>query len=466
MSNFCNPDKITVPKDRFRPADPAEVDAMVQSMKEVGQLQPILVDKDMVLTAGLHRLEACRKLGRDVWFATEEEGQLILDNPLLRRMAEYQENFRRKEFTPAEKNVAIAEIDRLMREIYGSRRPGPGISEEGWTQVDTAKKIGVKSHRTVSDAIAIATAIEKGVPGVKDAKTTQEAIGIVKKTVRMEAAVELARRRSASCEDGDIQDPIEFFGQRLILGDCLEKMKELPSGMCNLFVTDPPWKIGIDKRTADYGSVSQKATEEYDDSSDDIIPTIKDVIGQMARIGKPDCYVVMFCGIRYFNDLSDCFRANGFQVYNKPLVWVKTGDSSELCSSKSPAPTMWPASVTDFMILARRGAATLAKLHKGDALLFPPIKAVDRIHQAQKPIPLMEEIIARFYHPGTNPVLIDPFAGSGSTLIAAQRLGIRHYFGYELSPVNRDRAIAFMVNEYMKGLQEEPDLTIDPDDLQ
>jgi DNA modification methylase len=467
MSAFCHPSKINIKPGRIRPADPAEVEAMVQSMKEVGQLQPILVDKEMNLTAGLHRLEACRKLGRDVWFATEEEGSLILDNPLLRRMAEYQENFRRKEFSPAEKNMAIAEIDRLMREIVGSKQAGPGVSLGEWTQTDTAKKIGVKSHRTVSDAIAITKAIEKGVPGVKEAKTTQEALGIVKKTVRMEAAVELAKRRQGS-DDDEIQNPFAYFSERLLLGNCLEKLRALPSGMCNLFITDPPWKIGIDKATADYGSSQQKATETYDDSSDNTIPLVKDVIEQMARVGKPDCYIVMFCGIVHFNDLSDCFRSHGFQVYNKPLVWVKTGSDSDdsLCSSKSPAPTMWPASVTDFMILVRKGNATLAQLHKGDAFLNPPIKSVDRVHQAQKPIALMEEIIRRFYHPGTNPVLIDPFAGSGSTLIAAQRIGIKQYFGYELSATNRERGIAYMVDQYMRELEGKPgQTTIDMEDF-
>jgi ribosomal protein L11 methylase PrmA len=70
----------------------------------------------------------------------------------------------------------------------------------------------------------------------------------------------------------------------------------------------------------------------------------------------------------------------------------------------------------------------------------------------------MEDIIGRFYHPGTNPLLIDLFCGSGVTLVAARHLGIKQYFGYELSPQNRDRAITYMVNQYMKE-QEAPETT-------
>jgi adenine-specific DNA-methyltransferase len=449
MPSFCDPSKIGISPDRFRSVDPKEVDAMAQSMKEVGQLQPVLVDKDMNLTAGLHRLKACEKLKREVWYATEEEGQLILNNPMLRRMAEYQENFRRKEFTPAEKSNAIAEIDRLMREIYGSKTAGPGVSDGEWTQMDTAKKLGLKSHRTVSEAITVAKAIEKEVPGVAEAKTHQEAMSIVKTVTRLKAAEELARRQS-SAGTSEIQNPLEYFGNKLLLGNCLEKMKGLSAGICSLFITDPPWKIAMDKVMNDHGSSPQKAVGSYDDSSDTIIPLLKDVITEMYRVAKPDCYTIMFCGAVYWKELADHFRLTGFQVYNKPLVWVKTGPVNGLCSSKSPAPSMWPSSVTDFMILARKGSPVLAQLHRGDAFLSPPCQTVDRIHQAQKPIQLMEEIISRFYHPGTNPLLIDPFAGSGSTLVAARRLGIKQYFGYELDPQNRDRAITYMVNQYMK----------------
>ena len=463
---FCHPDKITVPKDRFRPADSVEVEAMAQSFREVGQLQPILVDKDMNLTAGLHRLMTCKKLEREVWYETEEMGRLILNSPMLRRMAEYQENFRRKDFTPAQKSEAIAYIDSLMRELHGSKVAGKGTGDGEWTQMDTAKKLGLKSHRTVSEAITVTKAIEKEIPGVKEAKTHQEAMSIVKTTTRMKAAEELARRQSEK-GTAEVENPIEHFGEKLILGNCLEKMRELSGGICSFFITDPPWKINMDKAMDDHGSAAQRATGTYDDSADDIIQLLKDVTTEMYRVARPDCYVVMFCGIKHFNELSEHFREAGFQVYNKPLVWVKTSDGGGMCSSKSPAPSLWPASVTDFMILARKGNATLAQLHKGDAFLSPPCPTVERIHQAQKPIRLMEDIIRRFYHPGTNPLLIDPFAGSGSTLIAARRIGIKQYFGYELSAENRERAITYMVNVYMKEQEASSDsVTINEEEFE
>jgi len=52
-----------------------------------------------------------------------------------------------------------------------------------------------------------------------------------------------------------------------------------------------------------------------------------------------------------------------------------------------------------------------------------------KIHPTQKPIKLLEKLISIFTDPGD--VVIDPCAGSGSTLVAAENLGRRAY-GFEI----------------------------------
>jgi site-specific DNA-methyltransferase (adenine-specific) len=52
-----------------------------------------------------------------------------------------------------------------------------------------------------------------------------------------------------------------------------------------------------------------------------------------------------------------------------------------------------------------------------------------KLHPTQKPIKLLERLISIFTDPGD--VVIDPVAGSGSTLIAAENLG-RKAFGFEI----------------------------------
>ena len=56
-------------------------------------------------------------------------------------------------------------------------------------------------------------------------------------------------------------------------------------------------------------------------------------------------------------------------------------------------------------------------------------KEIPRIHPAQKPVKLLKQLISIFTDPGD--VVIDPCAGSGSTLRAARELG-RNSYGFEI----------------------------------
>jgi site-specific DNA-methyltransferase (adenine-specific) len=52
-------------------------------------------------------------------------------------------------------------------------------------------------------------------------------------------------------------------------------------------------------------------------------------------------------------------------------------------------------------------------------------------HQTQKPVALMEKLVRLFSDPGE--LILDPFTGSGSTGVAALRLG-RRFAGWEMNP--------------------------------
>lgn len=61
-----------------------------------------------------------------------------------------------------------------------------------------------------------------------------------------------------------------------------------------------------------------------------------------------------------------------------------------------------------------------------------------RVHPTQKPLALMEALVRDFTDPGET--ILDPFAGSGTTLVAAKRLG-RNAIGWERDPVFHAAAV-------------------------
>lgn len=68
----------------------------------------------------------------------------------------------------------------------------------------------------------------------------------------------------------------------------------------------------------------------------------------------------------------------------------------------------------------------------------------EKIHPTQKPVALLEKLISIFTDPGD--VVIDPVAGSGSTLVAAERLG-RKAFGFEIKKEFWTKANAWLEEE-------------------
>jgi site-specific DNA-methyltransferase (adenine-specific) len=74
--------------------------------------------------------------------------------------------------------------------------------------------------------------------------------------------------------------------------------------------------------------------------------------------------------------------------------------------------------------------AFLQYVHSTDNILQCGFgKGEGGLHPTQKPVRLMQALIELTTKPGQ--IVIDPFAGSGSTLVAAHNLG-RHFIGFEL----------------------------------
>lgn len=174
-------------------------------------------------------------------------------------------------------------------------------------------------------------------------------------------------------------------GQRLILGDCRNVVPMLPKP--DAIITDPPYGIGITKsnRLAVSRGLGGKS---WDDEPADM--------DQLLAIGSQ----MIVWGGNYF-DLPPC-RA--------PLVWDKNNAGRDFADFEMA----W----TNLDMVARRIVMRPMNMDGG------------KLHPTQKPVRVMEWCIG-FLPKATT--ILDPFMGSGTTLVACQRLG-RYGTGIELDP--------------------------------
>lgn len=144
-----------------READPEAVQKLADSISKVGLLNPITVDQEYTLIAGLHRLEAAKRLG---W--PEIECTVKNLDGLLAELAEIDENLIRRKLHYTDEGKQLTrrkEIYEVLHpETQQGRRNGQTSKNETVSfleakpfSVDTAEKIGT-SRRAVEQKIQVA----------------------------------------------------------------------------------------------------------------------------------------------------------------------------------------------------------------------------------------------------------------------------------------------------------------------
>lgn len=157
---------VKVPDERVRRL--GDVRALAESISKIGQLQPIVITRDMRLVSGLHRLEACRSLGRKTIAAyfIDAEG-------LQAELAEIDENLIRNELTALERGEHLARRKEIYEALHPETKKGGDRKSDESKRNDfalksfadeTANATG-STARTVQQEVQIAS---KLAPDVKE----------------------------------------------------------------------------------------------------------------------------------------------------------------------------------------------------------------------------------------------------------------------------------------------------------
>jgi len=202
----------------------------------------------------------------------------------------------------------------------------------------------------------------------------------------------------------------------LYLGDCLEVMPEI--GPVDAVVTDPPYGLG------DWNNRGSNAARPFD--SDRTQEWDKSITADHACAMREISQHQIVWGGNYFSDLLP--PSKQMFVWNKMIRGMHFNDCEIAWTSQ------W------------REASRVFD--------YSPSSAEPKQHPTQKPVALMVWCLNRL--PLDANIILDPFMGSGTTLVACAKLG-RKGIGIELDPDYFEIACKRVEEAYRQ-----PDLFVEP----
>ena len=189
----------------------------------------------------------------------------------------------------------------------------------------------------------------------------------------------------------------EDFINKVIQGDCLEVMKQMPDKCVDLVVTDPPYGLGFQY-------------EQFTDTQENLKTLVDSFMPEALRVAQT---VVLTPGL------------NNIHLYPKPkwiLAWTYTGGANI-----SP----WGFNCWQPIIVYGADPYLRDRMGARSDVIVDNIPAKDWGHPCPKPQSFISKLINRVSTRESDTIL-DPFLGSGTTAVAAKQL-CRNFIGIEIS---------------------------------
>lgn len=191
---------------------------------------------------------------------------------------------------------------------------------------------------------------------------------------------------------------------RIVLGDCLTVLPTLPDRAVDFVLTDPPYLVNYQDRSG--RSIANDRNDDW------LAPAFQ----QIYRILRDDAFCISFYGWNRVDRFFSAWRAAGFRVAGH-IVFAKP--------YQSKARFLRYQHESAYLLV--KGQPTLPDEPLPDVL--PWKYSGNRLHPTQKPVESLAPLIKTFCP--SRGIVLDPFAGSGSTCVAARQTG-RRFFGIEL----------------------------------
>lgn len=221
----------------------------------------------------------------------------------------------------------------------------------------------------------------------------------------------------------------------LYCGDSLAVLRDMPTASVDAILTDPPYSSGglmrsdRNLKTSDKYVLTGTAIERpefFGDNRDQrsFMMWCSLWMAECLRVCRPGGYLFSFTDWRQLPSITDAIQAGGW-IWKGVVVWDKDGGRPNMG---------WFRSQCEYIVTAANGA--MGQEQEREVKVCAPgvyrhrVLQSEKMHITGKPVKLMEFLMSVLPKGAT---VLDPFAGSGTTLLAAKNLNM-HSVGIEMSP--------------------------------
>jgi site-specific DNA-methyltransferase (adenine-specific) len=209
----------------------------------------------------------------------------------------------------------------------------------------------------------------------------------------------------------------EHAGITIWHGDCLTLMDELDSDSCDVILTDPPYSSGTRREGAKGLRKSMnRGTADADWFGTDCLTTngflwlMRACAMEWKRLIIPGGHILSFIDWRMMPALEGAIESADLR-HAGMLVWNKMNFGMGSCFRNQH----------ELLLHFTRGVGNEPARHDcGNVLSFPAVRGSE--HGTEKPVGLIEKLLS-VVMPGDAGRCLDPFMGSGTTLVVAKNLG-------------------------------------------
>lgn len=197
----------------------------------------------------------------------------------------------------------------------------------------------------------------------------------------------------------------------IIHGDSLTVLRQMEAESVDAIITDPPYGINY---------ISQTGARIKNDKSP-FIWFLYDAFRVLKSGESGRGSLVCFTRWDVQQTFIDAMKLAGFQIKSE-VIWDKVyhgmGDTKAAFAPSH-----------ENIIFAVKGKFSFPGHRPRDLVTFQKLNSSQMVHPTEKPVALLANLITSVTKPGD--LILDPFAGSGSTLVAAKKTG-RRFIGVEL----------------------------------